>query len=275
MKVQTAPSDPALTSHRRSACPVHVAANWERAARSIPIPNRDDCAKLGLVWRHQCYECKLESIVPAILGPDCLVLLRGDVGRVQERLVVRSIGNRKEEERADGTGSRTQRLVAVLDRRPAGQRAGVNGRPVLEFERRAGIKCHVKLDRLFAILLLLGACSGCSTHLITMKPGASGRVVDAETGAALNGVQVALDDRTSNTLAAASTAADGRFKISPDRERHVHLLRTPIEDYSSASYTLRVQHAGFKPFFAKFYTNARSGPAATNFPAIALEPLTK
>ena len=127
----------------------------------------------------------------------------------------------------------------------------------------------MKLERLFAFLLLLGACSGCSTHLITMKPGASGRVVDAETGAALNGVQVALDDRTS------STAADGRFKISPDRERHVHLLRTPIEDYSSASYTLRVQHAGFKPFFAKFYTNARSGPAATNFPAIALEPLAE
>jgi hypothetical protein len=107
MKFRIVPSDPAPASHRRDARPVHVAANWERVARCIPVPIRDDCAKLGLVWRHQSYECKRESIVPAIPGPDCSVLLRGGVGRVQERLVVRPIGNRKEEERADGTGTRT------------------------------------------------------------------------------------------------------------------------------------------------------------------------
>jgi hypothetical protein len=72
-----------------------------------------------------------------------------------------------------------------------------------------------------------------------------------------------------------TTKPDGSFSIRPERERHVHWLGVPIEDYPFLACTLTVQEPGYRPASTQFWSDPMFGPVSTNLAEIRMEPLPK
>jgi hypothetical protein len=134
---------------------------------------------------------------------------------------------------------------------------------------------QVKNANLILMLFWLGACYGCSIHRVTIRTGVSGRIIDAETKAPVQGAGVALSDYTSNTLASVNSTPDGKFTIPPKRETHFHCIGKPIEDYFPIEYTLRVNHPGYRAFLGHFLGNNGFLNPTVRLMEIELQPLTR
>jgi hypothetical protein len=84
-----------------------------------------------------------------------------------------------------------------------------------------------------------------------------------------------MADSASGELVSRTTKPGGSFSIRPERERHVHWLVIPIEDYPFLTWTLTVQEPGYQPASTQFWSHAMLGPVSINLAEIRMEPLPK
>jgi hypothetical protein len=101
------------------------------------------------------------------------------------------------------------------------------------------------MKRLGQILLLVVAgwfCAGCFPEVVTICPGTSGRVLDAETLGPIKGAQVAVTTTINNERPHMATKADGEFSIHP---RHRLILYFPSGVRMPLTGKLEVGHAGY------------------------------
>ena len=131
-------------------------------------------------------------------------------------------------------------------------------------------------------LLILSAifCAGCIPYRYTLQPGATGTVVDNESGVPLPNAHVVLSrmDGTwnptnithiffTNQVASTASTNDGTFRISPKKGWRVFLL-LPI-DYTYPKYELEVEGTNYQTLKFQFFSISINH-GITNFGTIKL-----
>ena len=128
----------------------------------------------------------------------------------------------------------------------------------------------MKLRTPISLLTLWAAlvCSGCVAYHFTMRPGASGTVLDARTGLPVAGASVSLaPERGDDPAGTATTAADGSFTLPPRRQWGVYIVPG---DVFPSPFTLSVQHDGYQPATVRFFHRAMGDDTVMNFGVLRL-----
>src|SRR5438067_5769416 len=116
-------------------------------------------------------------------------------------------------------------------------------------------------------------CAGCIPYHFTMRPGASGRVLDARTGVPVAGAGVSVAPvRGDDPVGTATTATDGSFRVPPRRQWGVYIVPG---DVFPCRFTLSVQHDGYQQAVVQFAHRAMGDGTTTNFGVVKIESLTK
>ncbi len=125
----------------------------------------------------------------------------------------------------------------------------------------------------FAGISLTLLCSGCIPYHFTMRPGASGVVLDSSTGVPIGGAAVSVAPvRGDDPAGTATTAADGSFKVPPKRQWGVYIFPGDIFLFP---LTLAVQHDGYQPTTIQFARRAMGEGTSTDFGVLRLERMTQ
>ena len=143
-------------------------------------------------------------------------------------------------------------------------------------EAQVGLLNHAPKTppQIFALALLCLLC-GCAVHRVTTRPVVLGRVINADTQAAIQGAEIWLDDCITNAVTSVRTRVDGSFFIPAIRERHVHWFAEPLECYFPRNYTLRVSHPGYTSSYSNFLGSIGLSKPTTNFIPVTLQVLKR
>ena len=130
------------------------------------------------------------------------------------------------------------------------------------------IRAHVVLPPLLAAFVGVG----CIPYHYTLRPSASGKVVDARTGAPVTGASVSVAPADGdNPAGRAITGADGSFLVAPLRQWGAYFF---VTDCAPAPFTLSVQQAGYRQKTMPFDYYPLGRPTATNLGTLRLESTT-
>jgi hypothetical protein len=122
-------------------------------------------------------------------------------------------------------------------------------------------------------LSLALVCSGCIPYHFTVRPGASGTVVDARTGLPVAGAAVSVASvRGHDPAGNATTTPDGSFRIPPRRQWGVYIVPGDIFPFP---FTLSVQQGGYQQAIVQFAHRAMGEGATTNFGVLRIESVTR
>lgn len=133
-----------------------------------------------------------------------------------------------------------------------------------------------KIPRLFAVFLLALSTGGCFPYYYTQRPGATGTVVDAQSGAPVSGALVSLvsygmRSRPQDDVFDVRTAADGRFEIFPVQRWNMYIV--PMHP-SPIPAALKIRAKGYKDADREI-SFSMLGPAVEDFGSVRLTRLAR
>ena len=106
-----------------------------------------------------------------------------------------------------------------------------------------------------------------------MRPGVSGTVLDARTGAPVAGAAVSVAPvRGDDPVGTATTVTDGSFRVPPRRHWGVYIVPG---DVFALPFTLSVQHDGYQQAVVQFAHRVKGDGTTRNFGVVRIESLTK
>ena len=127
-----------------------------------------------------------------------------------------------------------------------------------------------KLNLLLATVALWFG-SGCFPYRLTTSPGASGVVVDAQTGTPISGAWVSvrpLPLSGTDIRSGTNSGPGGAFRIATTRQWAFYLFPA---DMFSAPFALSVTNQGYQSALVPFRYKLAFKPVATNFGEVRLE----
>jgi hypothetical protein len=124
---------------------------------------------------------------------------------------------------------------------------------------------------LLPVLLAALSLGGCFPYHYTQRPGATGTVVDAQSGAPIRGALVSLvgygmRSRPQDDVFDVRTAADGRFEILPVKEWNIYVV--PMHP-ASIPVALKVRANGYTDLDREI-SFSMLGPAVEDFGALRM-----
>lgn len=125
--------------------------------------------------------------------------------------------------------------------------------------------------RLLPVLLAALSVGGCFPYHYTQRPGATGTVVDARSGAPIRGALVSLvgygmRSRSQDDVFDVRTAADGRFEIFPVKEWNIYVV--PMRP-APIPVALKVRASGYRDLDREI-SFSMLGPPVEDFGSIRM-----
>jgi hypothetical protein len=128
----------------------------------------------------------------------------------------------------------------------------------------------------FSLLITVVFCVGCIPYRFTMKTGAVGRVLDAQSGVPVSAAQVSTEANWSSSQhwrLTASTAQDGTFRIEPQRKWGIFIL-PGMGDPHMWHTMVTVSAPGYQDF-TNSYRTGTPGPDVISMGDVKLAPLSQ
>jgi hypothetical protein len=131
-------------------------------------------------------------------------------------------------------------------------------------------------QRLPVVLLVALSVGGCFPYHYTQRPGATGTVVDAQSGAPIRGALVSLvgygmSSRPQDDVFDARTAADGRFEIVPVKQWNIYVV--PMRP-APVPVALKVRAKGYRDL-DKEISFSMLGPSVEDFGSLRMTRLAR